>query len=533
MTNSYFQLDKRRDGTYLIIYPPVDMGNPVDPIELTHYLDGYNIDYEKNVVYDLIKSVNERDEMRDVRITTLQIGNIDESLMVTMQGDCVSAIARFYPASKEGKLMSKDDIIYQLHRQGVKFGIDEEAIGYYIADRKYCTSYILADAEMPVEGSDAVIEYNFNTDLTKKPKMNEDGSVDFHQLDTVSVVEKDQVLATLTPAVQGKPGTDVMGRPIKPKKVSVKFLRQSKNTRMSPDGLKLYSNCNGHAMLVDGQIFVSDTYIVPANVDTSTGDIDYNGNVEITGNVNTGYKVYAHGDIVVNGIVEGAELVADGQIILKRGIQGMGKGVLKAGTNIVSRFIESAEVSAGGFIQTESIMHSKVSAGGEIVVKGRKGFITGGSIRSGKFIDAKTAGSVMGTSTVMEVGVNLSLTEKLKELEEERKTIDQQIDRATKIILFISKKLKDREALTPEKLEQFQSLSSNKKILENKLIDIDDEIDRISEELDNSVGGYILVDDIIYPGCKVTVSNVTTFIRSETKHCRLVRDGADVRVKAY
>lgn len=533
MTNGYFQLDKRKDGAYLIVYPPVDMGTPVDPIEVTHYLDGYNIDYEKNVVYDLIKSVAEFDAMRETRITTLQIGNIDESLVVTMQSDCVSAIVRFYPASKEGRMFTKDDIIYQLHRQGVKFGIDEDAIGMYLADRKYCTSYILADAELPVEGSDAVITYNFNTDLSKKPKMNEDGSVDFHQLDTVSVVEKDQVLATLTPAVHGTPGTDVMGRPIKPKKVNVKFLRQTKNTRLSPDGLNLYSNCNGHAMLVDGQIFVSDTYVVPANVDTSTGDIDYNGNVEITGNVNTGYKVHAQGDIVVNGIVEGAELVADGQIILKRGIQGMGKGILKAGTNIVSRFIESAEVTAGGFIQTESIMHSKVSAGGEIVVKGRKGFITGGSIRSGKYIDAKTAGSVMGTNTVMEVGVNLNLTEELKALEEEKRSIDEQIDKATKIILFISKKLKDREALTPEKLEQFQSLSANKKRLENRVIEIDERIDNISEELDNSVGGYILVDDVIYPGCKVTVSNVTTFIRTETKHCRLVRDGADVRVKAY
>ena len=104
---------------------------------------------------------------------------------------------------------------------------------------------------------------------------------------------------------------------------------------------------------------------------------------------------------------------------------------------------------------------------------------------------------------------------------------------AAKIIFFISKKIKDREALTPDKLAQFQTLSANKKELENKLIQISDRIAKIYEELDNSVGGYILIDDVIYPGCKVTVSNVSTFIRSETKHCRLVRDGADVRVKGY
>ena len=65
----------------------------------------------------------------------------------------------------------------------------------------------------------------------------------------------------------------------------------------------------------------------------------------------------------MDGIVEGAELVAGGQIILKRGIQGTGRGKMKAGTNIVSKFIESATAEAGGFIQTESIMHSNVTAG--------------------------------------------------------------------------------------------------------------------------------------------------------------------------
>lgn len=530
MRNSYFQLDKRKDGTYLIVFPPEDLGVMLDPLEVTRYLDGFNMDYEKNAVYDTVRNAVTQ---KEVRLTTLSIGNIDESMFVSLSSDNMSAVVRFYAPSPDGRLYTKDDIIYQLGRQGVKFGIDEAAIDSFLSDRKYCTSFILAEAEMPEEGRDAVIEYHFNTDLTKKPKMNEDGSVDFHQLDTVSLVKKGECLATLTPAIHGKPGTDVLGRPIKPRKVSVKFLRQVKNTKLSPDGLQLFCEANGHAMLVDGQIFVSDTYNVPANVDASTGDIKYNGNVEIMGNVNTGYKVEASGDIVVNGIVEGAELIADGQIILKRGIQGMGRGVLKAGSNIVSRFIESADVTAGGFVQTESIMHSKVSAGAEITVKGRKGFITGGSIRSGKFIEAKTAGSVMGTNTTLEVGVNMALTEEVHNLEAERKEVNESIDKSSKIILFISKKIKEREAITPEKLEQFQALSARKKEMENRLVAIDERINLINEELDNAVGGYILIDDIIYPGCKVTVSNVSTFIRKETKHCRLVRDGADVRVKAY
>ena len=43
MKNGYFKLDKRPDGTYLIIYPPEDMGAPVDGTEIVNYLDGFKL----------------------------------------------------------------------------------------------------------------------------------------------------------------------------------------------------------------------------------------------------------------------------------------------------------------------------------------------------------------------------------------------------------------------------------------------------------------------------------------------------------
>lgn len=43
----------------------------------------------------------------------------------------------------------------------------------------------------------------------------------------------------------------------------------------------------------------------------------------MTGNVTTGFAIKAEGDIIVNGVVEGATLVSGGNIVLKRGMQGM------------------------------------------------------------------------------------------------------------------------------------------------------------------------------------------------------------------
>ena len=342
--NGFFRLKIKEDGTYLTVYPPTDGGQPCQPSEVLQYLDTYQIPYDKIAIYNLMRTFNEKKEMK---ITTSLVSHLDETLVFEFSENFLSVTGRFYPEIEGGgKKLSKEDILWLLKNKGVKFGFKDDVIDDFLENRMYCTEYVLAEAQQPIEGSDAEITYHFNTDLTKKPKMNEDGSVDFHQLDNLSKVTKDQLLATLKPAVYGKPGTDVLGRPIAPRKVNVLFLKQSKNTRLSTDGLELYCNVNGHAVLADRQVFVSDTYEIPGTVDVATGDVEYTGTVKISGNVNSGYKVHAEGDVIVDGIVEGAEIIAGGQIVLKRGIQGMSKGVLKAGGNIVAKFIESAEVVA-------------------------------------------------------------------------------------------------------------------------------------------------------------------------------------------
>ncbi len=78
----------------------------------------------------------------------------------------------------------------------------------------------------------------------------------------------------------------------------------------------------------------------------------------------------------MDGVVEGASLKAGGQIVLKRGIQGMGRGILEAKGNIITKFIENATVKSDGYVSTEAILHSNVAAKGDVTATGRKGFDT-------------------------------------------------------------------------------------------------------------------------------------------------------------
>ena len=531
--NAYFQLYiKEGAGIALIIYPPENGGSMLEFREVDDYLKSKKIDYPKNTVAEALKDISKRHE---IIISREKHFAENASAKITVNSEGTEAKARFYPPSLglAGQKLNKADIISDLQIYGVKYGICEDIIEAIVERPVYCTDFVIAKALLPVEGRDASIEYFFNTDLSRRPKLNEDGSVDFHNLDNISPVGKDSLLARLTPEIKGIPGIDIYGKEITPRSVSTKVLNHGKNIRLSENKLEMYSEVSGHASLIEGNVFVTDNYEVPEDVDASTGDITYSGNVFIKGNVRTGYRVVSDGDIIVEGVVEGAYLEAGGQIILKRGIQGMGKGILKSGSNIVSKFIERAEVYAEGYIQSEAILHSKVVSKNDIVVGGKKGFISGGEIMSATMIDVKIAGSEMGTATVLEVGIDPAISEEVKNIEKQLPQLKQETEKLEQLLMAFTKKLKSGESFSQDKLLQMKTALARKEEIAVQIEQYTKRYAVLTEEIERSSGGHIKVKNIMYPGCKVVISGCTYFVRKNIQYARLVKEGEDVSVQAY
>ena len=529
--NGYFQISIRDDGTWIVLYPPVDGGKALRFDMVDAFLCKWRIGYEKKVLSDMLQKLSKKEELR---LTMEKVHPMDESATVVVSPDHLSAVITLFAPCEGREQMSRDEIIGELVRGGVKYGLQEDALNALMEDRQYCTPIELAKATLPIEGKSAVITYHFNTDLTAKPKMLEDGSVDFHTLDTICPVKAGDLLAELTPAVPGRPGIDVTGKPIRPLSVNNLVLRHANRIHLSEDGLKMYSDVSGHVSLVDGKVFVSDTYDVPADVDSSTGDITCEGNVEVKGNVRTGFKINAKGNVVVHGVVEGAEIYAGGQIILMRGIQGMARGKLIADGNIISKFIESAEVvSRYGYVQSEAIMHSQVSAKTDVIVGGKKGFITGGSTRCSQMIDAKTVGSNMGTTTLLEVGVDPTIAEEFRRLEKQAPELIAEKEGLTQNLAVLAKKLKMTGQLPVDKLLMLKQSQKRIAEIDEELEAIDNRLEELQDDMEMKTNGMIKVSQTAYSGCKITIGGAVYHVKSERSHTRFVKDRGDVKLEAY
>lgn len=524
--NGYFQIVSSENGVSVKLFPEVGEGKKIDINDIKEYLRIHRI--VNCDLLELTRIIDNLQKEETVYISSEKIQPIDEFVKVKISEDSMIAKVRFYPPSNGGKKLSSDIFKSKLNEAGVEYGIDDRVFKYHSQTPMYCTSFIIAKGKPVKEGTDASIEYLFNIDRHAKPKRNDDGSVNFHELNNISHIREGDVLAILHPEYVGENGINVRGVIIKPHPVAHKTLKFGKNIELSEDKQKLTSKVDGHAVLEGDRVFVSNTYDVPADVDNSTGDIDYGGNVLIHGNVKTGFKVKASGDIEVLGSVEGAELIAGGNVILHHGMQGMAKGKIVARGNIVAKFMESVRVFAEGYIEVEAIIQSQVSATGDINVNGKKGHIIGGYIRSASNINAKVIGSAMGISTIVEVGFEPNSQDKINNLKNEIKEKNKKLVKCAQLTEVLNQRLKSGNIT----LEQKATLQANMKTVEI----LKEELLHAQEELDKSLAGVmdnkdssIKVYGNIYPGAQLRISGENYNIHEELSYCKFYKSDGEVK----
>lgn len=527
--NGYFKLDIRDLGVFLLVYPPEGGGKPLDIKEVESYLVSKG--YGTYNLMELSKALKATEGVQEVFVGDWTGFYENEMMELTVSIDKMLVFGRFYPPSNKGNPVTEEEILKDLESNKVKVGINREEIQKFLKERHYCTNYIIAKGIPPVNGKDAKVEYFFNTNLNLKPKKNEDGTVDYRELNTISHVEKGQLLARLHKEEAGKPGMDVFGAEISPRQVKTMKLEFGNNITISDDQTELYSDVTGHASLVNKKVFVADVYEVPADVDNATGNIVYDGNVSIKGNVKSGFSVRAKGDIVVEGVVEAAFMSAGGQIIVKRGIHGMAKGKVQAKGNIITKFIENATVVSEGFIETESILHSQVSAKTDIRVSGKKGFVNGGIIRAGNQIEAQTIGSDMGASTRIEVGVDPSVKERYGVLQKEIAQIEKELEQMRPILVSFNEKVQRKEEINQERMAQVQMIAKAFKERQQQLNSHRAEFKELHGQIQMSQGAKIKVKGYIYPGAYIQISDIGMNIKSIRACSKFFKERGEIVVR--
>ncbi|MCX6645183.1 MAG: FapA family protein [bacterium] len=428
-----------------------------------------------------------------------------------------------------GNKLSFDETIAVIKAAKVEFGILEDKVRKILEENISVSKVRIAGAQEAVNGEDGRIEYLFNAyHKNFGPTIRDDGTADFRDLNLFENVNENTPLLRKIPATHGVDGIDVVGKSIKAVSGKDPQIPKGKNTKISDtDPNILVAAKSGSPKLQAGKVVVDDVLVVD-DVDFSTGNINFNGNVVAKGIVNPGFSITAEGDITCNDTVEGADLKAGGNIFVKRGIKGLGKSRIEAGGNIIARFIERCIVEAGGsVIVDEALIHSETSAGVTVEATHAKGSIFGGTINAGSLVRASYLGSEMAITTIIEVGASPRTRKRLEILNTEIRQNKFEFESSMKN-LAVLKSHRDRNPLSPEREEMFQGLLEKTAKLKDNIEKATEMIAGLQKELHTSGEGRIEARKSIFPGVILGIKDVKRRIREPIEKAIFVKEGPDI-----
>jgi uncharacterized protein (DUF342 family) len=364
---------------------------------------------------------------------------IDAKIQVKVAQDEMTAVVALTPAHG-GRPATVENILRALAEAGVVFGIDEAAL-IAACELGECSGFLVASGKLAQNGKDTGFEVIVAQAVDRTPKLDDHGLIDYRERGAITVVQSGAPLMRRTPSTPGVVGYTTLGRMLSPQPGRDRpFALQLSGAELASDDPNLLQAAvTGQPVVVTGGVIVEPILRV-AEVNMDTGNLHFDGTVEVAGEVIQGMKVQATGDIWVKGLVDGGKLAAGGNIHIGGGVISHAK--LKGDGSVSARFAQSSEIFAGTYITlSDMALECQLESLGQIIIGAdapRRGRLVGGTASATMLIQTPILGSAQGTTTRITLGANrelqsryTSLCERVKKEQATEETMDKLVKQLT------------------------------------------------------------------------------------------------------
>lgn len=460
---------------------------------------------------------------------SLEIGEIrDAGVAVEVSADKMSAWLTVQPPCG-GAAVTRAQIARELAAKEITSGIlsgeIERTLAIGTADR-----ILIAQGREVVHGEDGRLECLIPMVKDRHPHLDEHDIADYRDLGGIVTVHQGERLMQKHPPTPGEAGENVLGQiiPAKPGKEAM-FSPQLKGAMVDPeDPAFLIAEISGQPAEVSHGMTVEPT-VTLKTIDLSTGNLDFEGTVNVAGDVRAGMSIRATGDIHVGGTVEAATLDAGGDIIVKGGIIGHGEvhghpddkqkiniARIRCTGSCSAHFIENASIETGDSIMVDDfVMQSELAAMNQVMVGkpgSGKGRIIGGLTEATLLVQTALIGSPAGVKTRVMVGTNPYLHDKLKRTTHLLETKAKEMEEVIKLLAYVKSH--------PERMPVgILSKAENTKIaLMLDMETLQEEKEQFELELELAVDAKVVAEKIVFGGVQVEIGG-------QIHHVEIQRNG--------
>lgn len=525
-----FRIDK--DGrTLLAEFIPVENWHPIDQAEIRYALAQQGLGaalLDEDALEELRKKYDTSRQS-----FTLPIGKCtDAEISVTVASDKMAAYLTIIPPGG-GRPADRALVEAAIKKAGIAEDVLLNAEIDAATSTGIADGLLIAQGKPAINGTDAQFRNLLPEIGDRSPKVDDRGTVDYRELGQFSTVKIGDPLMERIPATAGTSGKNVHGEVILPKRgKDYTFAKGIKGAAPSPRNYDmLVAEIAGQPIPIPRGVKVEPTLSVKG-IDLSTGNLEFEGSVNISSDVKSGMKIRVSGDLIIGGTVEAADIRAGGNISIRGGIIGHGEKTnenstrqdgarISSGGTITALFVENARIEAGDSILiTEVAKQSELIAGNHIIIGregSRKGHIVGGAAHASQLIKAVVAGSPAGIRTEIKTGLN-------PQLQSNYYATEIKLDKLQKDLTEVSRALSyargNAQRVAPEIL---QKAENTRERLEQEIETCEVEKDELGKRLKLADNAKVLISKQIY-------GNVTVYVGHQIWQVRDDRNGGIFRI---
>lgn len=381
---------------------------------------------------------------------------------------------------------------------------------------------VVARGKEPEQGADGFVKYEFITSLTAG-KAEDDGNLDFHERGLVNNTSSGMTLATVISPIDGTPGITVTGKELsaKPGK-NAKAPASGAGVELSEDGTEYRATIEGHATLVGNRIQVTRELHIDSSIDYTTGNIDFVGDLVISGMVQSGFSVKAKGNITIKGSVERrAYVCAGGDVVVHETVRCGRKrvGVEANGTISAPRLDNSFIKARGDVLIAEEVINSKINCYGRFLSPEAE--VRGCEIEAVGGMEINRVGSREGTNNELTAGITLGVSKQIIRAREG-------IESGRKRLIVLNNAFREKNGVIGEQPEALSHFSDKKReefeaaqeehnqrcgVVTERISKLEEAIVTLEKDMAEVPGAAIAIKERVFPLCVLNLGHNEWVIR--------------------
>ncbi len=522
----------------VLVVPPKENFEPIGFEEALSMLERKNLadNYDEPLLRKAVKDATEE----WVRIGSFSYNPAEDvSYAITYDNEEITAYLEIFRSGPFGKDPSFNQMKDELRRDGIVLGIDEERLKTLELYPTYNKPIEVAKGIKVENGKNAFVRLHHSVHR------------DFRDSKTKSIkkiiltAKKNEVIAEKETATNGTRGETVRGKIIFPRSGNDVTMLGNKNVIITEDNTKAISKLEGSVKIEGNRIVVEELLIIDTSLSLETGDINFPGSVHIFGDIPDDFTVVVGADLQVDGGIANATVKVGGDLNVNRGIKGKGSAEIEAGGNLVTGFIEGANINVyEDCIVSQAVILSSVFAKGRVIAIADRGRIISSHITAGKDIFVRSVGSESGRGSVLEIK---SLPELRKYYEKLQVQKTEKRKKLQKINLYLGvedlhavQKIIEREKanIDKEEISEKEKIIIDKvrqiKVLQTELKRITEQSKVLKERLAQATStSRLCIIQNLKTGTNISIDNAKLHIKNDMQHVVFYLKDDRIGVREY